>query len=121
MKRHQRLPQGELFSGKQSPLEWLPRAKVITSDVSIRRRWGTRCGRYAVEHVAYQLRGLQSRWRLLGPIPDSPLLIVLSTHRTRGGAERAAKRHQRKSFPAVLCNLGNKSSKTPSPHFSEKS
>lgn len=78
-----------------SKIVWSTRAKVIRSEVSTRRQFKSECGHYALDHAKYDHPSLRPRWRLLGPCPNCDVLVVLSSHRTRAAAEKAANRHRR--------------------------
>jgi hypothetical protein len=56
------------------PIEWSTRPRIIKSKtlvgevpMTIRRRWTSLCGRYAVGHVLWWHPGMPSEWRTYGP------------------------------------------------------
>lgn len=81
-------------------IEWHKRAKLVRSDVSVRRQWWSRCGLYAIERVDYSVPGVPSQWRALhvyrngGPV--GVIELISDRHKTRAGAVRSAEKHEAK-------------------------
>ena len=78
-------------------ISWHKRAKLVMSDVSTRRQWWSKCGRYVVERVDFSLASMSRIWRtFFYPDDGRKLWTILGRHKTKAAAIRAAERHSAK-------------------------
>ncbi len=78
-----------------SKLIWAARSKTKRSELATRKVWKSEGGRYAIHHVKYVSQYMDPEWQVLGLCGGCQLLVILSRHRSRKAAEKAANKHHR--------------------------